>query len=216
LFTLPGGDAATKEPRRAALGLLFAMVGEEVFDRSDLVTILAFSTEELRVLKQMMVRGVQSPETSSMGRLFDAVASIIGARQRCSFEGQAAMELEFAAATVATSSEYPFAYAEQGFRIDWEPMIRAILDDVRTHQPSPQIAARFHNTLVRMIIDVARRVGEHRVVLTGGCFQNLYLCERTITGLQAAGFQPYWHQRVPPNDGGISLGQIIAGAERTS
>ncbi len=97
--------------------------------------------------------------------------------------------------------------------IDWEPMIRMILDDARDGVPSGMIAAKFHNTLAEMIVDIAARVGESKVVLTGGCFQNRYLTERTVQRLTAAGFRPYWHQRVPPNDGGIALGQIIAAAQ---
>src|SRR5579859_418641 len=92
---------------------------------------------------------------------------------------------------------------------DWRPMIRAI---VAEHSPASQTSARFHNTLVAAGIEVARRIGEQRVVLSGGCFQNKYLTERFVAELRAAGFTPYWHQRVPPNDGGIALGQIVAAA----
>jgi len=94
--------------------------------------------------------------------------------------------------------------------IDWEPMITAVLGDVANGVPAGIIAARFHNTMADAIVAVAMRVGESRVVLTGGCFQNRVLTERTISALRAAGFTPYWHQRVPPNDGGLSLGQIAA------
>jgi hydrogenase maturation protein HypF len=93
---------------------------------------------------------------------------------------------------------------------DWEPMVRAILDDVECGAPVPSISSKFHNTLAGVILSIARQIGEQRVVLTGGCFQNRYLLEQTVLRLEQGGFQPYWHQRVPPNDGGISLGQIVA------
>jgi hydrogenase maturation protein HypF len=157
-------------------------------------------------LVRMLRRGVNSPRTSSAGRLFDAVASIIGIRDRCSFEGQAAMELEFAAEAEPSAETYPLEL--NGEIIDWEPMVRMILRD------RSRAAARFHNTLAEAIVSVARHSGEKRVVLSGGCFQNRYLTARAVTALRAAGFQPYWHQRIPPNDGGIAVGQIAAASWR--
>jgi hydrogenase maturation protein HypF len=186
-FRLPGGDRAAREPRRAALSVLYEIFGDTLPDEP---------------LIQMLLRRVNSPRTSSAGRLFDAVASIVGIRDRCSFEGQAAMELEFAADAVPSDGTYPMKL-EDGI-LDWEPMIRLILND------TPKAAARFHNTLVGAIVAVAQRVGEERVVLSGGCFQNRYLTERTVTQLIQAGFKPYWHRRIPPNDGGIAVGQIVA------
>ena len=94
--------------------------------------------------------------------------------------------------------------------VDWAPLIRGILGDMATGRPAWEIAAKFHNTLAVGIVEVARLVGEARVVLTGGCFQNRRLLEGTVTRLRMAGFSPYWHQRVPPNDGGIALGQAVA------
>ena len=94
--------------------------------------------------------------------------------------------------------------------VDWAPMIYAIAGDLESRRPAGLIAARFQNTLVQMIVAVASRAGETRVVLTGGCFQNRWLTERAVLALRAAGFRPYWHQRVPPNDGGIALGQVAA------
>ena len=89
-------------------------------------------------------------------------------------------------------------------------MIEAILSDVQNGVAVGRISAKFHNTLAEVVVTVAKKAGERRVVLSGGCFQNRYLTERTVRRLQAAGFQPYWHQRVPPNDGGIALGQAVA------
>jgi hydrogenase maturation protein HypF len=94
--------------------------------------------------------------------------------------------------------------------VDWEPLIRAVVQDVRNAIPLARISKKFHNTLVEVIVEVARRVAEERVVLTGGCFQNRILVESAVRRLLAEGFRPYWHQRIPPNDGGIALGQIVA------
>jgi hydrogenase maturation protein HypF len=147
----------------------------------------------------------------------DAVAALIGVRQRSTFEGQAAMELEFAADGIETVDAYPFGI-EQGkengssvWVADWRPMVRGILEDIPSAVAAGRIAAKFHNTLVEIIVAVSRCVGELRVVLTGGCFQNRYLTERAVARLCEEGFFPYWHQRVPPNDGGIALGQAVMG-----
>lgn len=217
-FRLPGGAASVKEPRRAAAGLMHGIMGGGLLDRSDLSPVRSFTLSERKMLRTMLGRGIRSPRTSSVGRLFDAVASITGLRQRVSFEGQAAMELEFAIGNERTDDLYPFeihdgegAIYESSLRIiDWEPMVRSILGDLESTVPVSRISARFHNTLAEIIVDVSKRVGEGRVVLTGGCFQNRYLTERTVRRLEAEGLRPYWHQRVPPNDGGIALGQIWA------
>jgi hydrogenase maturation protein HypF len=120
------------------------------------------------------------------------------------------MDLEFAIGDETGDGDYPFAL--DGEVVDWAPMVAAIEADVRGKRPVPAIALCFHHTLSEMIVAVARREGLPRVCLTGGCFQNRVLAERTIARLRAGGFAPYWHQRVPPNDGGIALGQLIAAA----
>ena len=120
------------------------------------------------------------------------------------------MELEFAAAADVTEDYNYIVHSGEPFVIDWEPMIRQILEEVRNRRPIGMIAAKFHNTLANIVVDIARRVGEPRVLLTGGCFQNRRLTERTVAALNAADFRAYWHQRVPPNDGGIALGQVMA------
>ena len=215
-FRLPGGASAVKEPRRTALGVLYEVFGDDLLESMDLDSIRSFSAGEFRVLVRMLQKSIQSPWTSSIGRLFDAVASISGLRQRIRFEGQAAMELEFAIGTETCAGAYPFTVKQGGnpdqalMVIDWEPMIRAIIQDVHDTIPLASIAIKFHNTLVEIIADVAQRVGEPRIVLTGGCFQNRYLIEQSVRRLEKEGFRPYWHQRIPPNDGGIALGQIFA------
>jgi hydrogenase maturation protein HypF len=103
----------------------------------------------------------------------------------------------------------PFDYRPT-YTVDWTDLVIGVLDDVKRNETIPSMSLKFHNTLCAIIVDVAKLCGEQRVVLSGGCFQNKYLTERTIATLRAEGFQPYWHQRVPPNDGGIALGQIYA------
>ena len=211
-FRLPGGDAAAKEPRRAAFGLLHELYGEKASNCKGLHTIAAFSDPELAALRTMLNRGLNSPWCSSIGRLFDVVASLVGLRQQMRFEGQAAMELEFALAGCATDETYPLPLVnqEKASVLDWAPMIEAILCDLKCGVSTGDISARFHNTLAEALVLVAKQVGCERVALSGGCFQNRYLTERAVLRLRAESFQPYWHQRVPTNDGGIALGQIVA------
>lgn len=209
-FRLPGGDAAIKEPRRSALGLLYETLGEEVFDHNELPPIRDFAREESRNLLRMLARGTNSPLTSSAGRLFDAMAAIVGLRQRASFEGQAAMDLEFAIAD-RVEDAYPFALRTGMPQIiDWEPMLITVLNELRQNEPAGVIAAKFHNTLGEIIVAVARGARVTSVVLSGGCFQNEYLLRRCVERLREDGFAPNWHSQVPTNDGGISLGQAVA------
>ena len=213
-FQLAGGDAAIKQPRCSALGVLYEMGGVKALDRADLAPIRDYAPGELALIRQMLVKGVQAPITSSAGRLFDAVASLAGLRQVSTFEGQAAMELEFAIQPCVCEA---YSFEIKGMspcEIDWRPMIEEVLHDVRHGQTANTISAKFHNALVEIIVAVARYAGETRVVLSGGCFQNRYLTERSVQRLIEAGFRPYWHQRIPTNDGGIALGQLVDAARR--
>ncbi|MCU0788710.1 MAG: carbamoyltransferase HypF [Verrucomicrobia bacterium] len=236
-FRLPGGDKAVREPRRCALGLLHELQGGRLEGLAGTPVGSAFPPEELGALARMLERGLNSPLTSSMGRLFDAVASLTGLRQFVRHEGQAAMALEFAADGVDTEGAYalpigncqspgtkgqwrteqpgasstssrPAPHASAV--LDWKPLIEAVLADLRMNVPVGLISARFHNALSEAIVAMARREGLESVVLSGGCFQNRRLLERTITRLRQEGFRPYWHQRVPANDGGIALGQVAS------
>ncbi len=261
-FPLPGGDQAIREPRRTALGMMYAKSGEEIFTQNTLACVNAFTPSEITVIRTMLRKNINSPLTSSVGRLFDGIASLIGLRQQTNYEGETAMELEFATTGHVTDESYPYTImdaetnnlkplprasgASRGvqlstpalsdpdvlpracrgavgrveglnvkplsvrFYVDWFPMIAEIIFD-HTHGISVgHISTKFHNTLTEIIIAVALKIKNRRVVLSGGCFQNKYLTERTIRRLDEEGFTPYWHQRVPPNDGGISLGQIVA------
>lgn len=212
-FRLPGGERAMREPRRSALGLLYETFGDRAFEGR--AALSAFNAEERRILKKMLETGLNAPLTSSAGRLFDAVASLLGLKQTSRFEGEAAMALEFACEGIETEEAYPFRILERGtpkspLIIDWAPLIEAILGELEQSRPIGEIAAFFHNTLSEIMVSVARRIGEEKVVLTGGCFQNKVLTERAMMRLSAEGFQPYRHQQIPPNDGGLAVGQILA------
>ena len=211
-FRLPGGEQAIKEPRRAAIGLLYELFGDALFAMEECAPVRAFSSRERRIIQGMLARQINTPRTSAAGRLFDAVAAILGLHLGSQFEGQAAMKLEWARGGLETDEGYPIRISAErsGLVLDWEPLIWQVLADAKEGVPVAQIATRFHNALVEGIVAVAGQVGEERIVLTGGCFQNRYLTERTVSRLRAEGFRPYWHQRIPPNDGGIALGQIVA------
>ncbi|NOZ05986.1 MAG: carbamoyltransferase HypF [Chloroflexi bacterium] len=221
-FRLPGGDQAVREPRRSALGILYALFGSQSMNRDDLAPVQSCSAEERRVFARMLSQGLNAPVTTSAGRLFDAVAALTGLCQHASFEAQAAMALEFAVdETEATAYHFDLRPPVEGdlvrdaeYVVDWEPVIYALLADRRAGVPPGVIAARFHNGLAEVAIAVARAVGERRVALSGGVFQNRCLLTRIASRLEAEGFRPYVHQRVPPNDGGIALGQVAVAAAR--
>ena len=233
-FRLPGGEAAIREPGRIALALLWELNGEAGLGREYLLPVQAYRPAERRLLGQMLSRGVNSPLTTSAGRLFDGVAALIGLRQRVNFEGQAAIALEFVAdETVRDAYPFallgrpegpavpdggatalPFAPPAGPLILDWQPLVEAILADLRRGVPASIMAARFHNALVEAILAVAQAVAQPRVALSGGCFQNRLLTERATRRLRSAGFEVVLHRLVPPNDGCISLGQVAVAAAR--
>ena len=209
-FSLLGGDEAIKDPRRSALGILFKMYGEVIFESKELQR-LHFSQEEIKIFRKMLENQLNCFLTSSAGRLFDAVAALIGVCQKIKYEGQAAMMLEYVA-DPAEMGTYPFEIQEaKPFRIDWSAVIHGIIEDLRSQVSASRISMKFHRGLSRLILSLAQKSGIEKVILSGGCFQNAILLENTIHLLRDQGFRPYWHQRVPPNDGGISLGQIVLG-----
>ncbi|MCG8347549.1 MAG: carbamoyltransferase HypF, partial [Chloroflexales bacterium] len=222
-FRLPGGEAAIKEPRRVALALLWELCGPSALEQDDLAPIRAFRPAERRLLGQMLDRGFNAPITTSAGRLFDGVAALLGLHQQVSFEGQAAMALEWIADPTVAGA-YPIDILATGvqpaasdetmpsFVVDWRPLLTALLEDLRRGVAAERIAACFHNALVELIVQVARLAGEPQVALSGGCFQNRWLTERAAQRLRWAGFKVLLHRQVPPNDGGISLGQVAVAA----
>jgi hydrogenase maturation protein HypF len=214
-FRLPGGEMAVREPRRTALAILHQIWGENGFQDRSLAPVAEFSKTELGLIRQMLVKGFNAPITTSAGRLFDAVAALVGLCQQVSFEGQAAMELESAIEPGVTVF-YPFELGNGVPQvIDWAPMIGEILIDLRQGTSIGIISVKFHNTLAEIIVAIGQQIVTPKVVLTGGCFQNRYLLEQAVLRLSQAGFKVYWHQRVPPNDGGVALGQVVAAARKS-
>ncbi|MCP4201469.1 MAG: carbamoyltransferase HypF [bacterium] len=226
-FRLPGGDAAVREPRRVALALLWETFGEAGFERHDLASVRSFENGERAPLARMLASGFGSPVTTSAGRLFDGVAALLDLRQRVAFEGQAAMALEFIADREERGAyPLPLESREAGsetshhdglsvaLELDWRPLVEAVLGDFRRGIAVGIIAARFHRALVEAIVDVASELGEERVALAGGCFQNRLLSEWSAERLRRAGFEVLMHRRLPPNDGSISFGQVVVAAAR--
>ena len=213
-FRLPGGDRAVKEPRRSAIGLLYELFGGRLLQMVELGPVASFDGSECEVLVRMLERAVHSPLTSSAGRLFDGVAALLNLHLFNEFEGQAAMSLEYLCDGSADRT-YPFILRggdQEGCAIiDWEPMVRGVLDDLESESPRT-IAGRFHGTLTEIIAAVAGETDLETVVLSGGCFQNRVLLESTARKLRNMGKEAVWHRRVPANDGGIALGQLAVAA----
>jgi len=211
-FHLPGGEKAITEPRRVAIGLLYEIYGDKLFEMTTLAPVKSLAGDEKSVIAEMLRKNLNSPVTSSAGRLFDAVSSLLGIRQITRYEGQAAMELEFAIGKNKCEESYPFEIKPGGGIniVDWEQIVRSIINDIKDNVAVGLISIRFHNTMAEIMVEMARKAGVERVALSGGCFQNKYLTECAIERLKNAGFRPYSHQRIPPNDGGIALGQIAA------
>ncbi len=198
-----GGDNAVRQPWRMALSYLVDAFGATLPDLPGLAPIPPLVEQALR-------KGINTVQTSSCGRLFDAVAALTGIRNEANYEGQAAMELEAAAAD-GIADRYSFD-VEDGI-VDWRESTRQIVGDIQAGVPAAVVSARFHNSVAACIVEVCRRLrdseGLRRVCLSGGSFQNWRLLESAVTGLERTGFDVYWHRRVPPNDGGLSLGQAV-------
>ena len=213
---LPGGDAGIRRPYRVAMAHLWS-AGLPWDD--DLPCVAACSPVERRILQQQLERAVHCPPTSSMGRLFDAIAALIGVRQTITYEAQAAIELE-ARCDEAEGGRYPWtietATDDDGLVLDPAPMLRAIVGDLRAGVRTRAIASKVHNTIAELIVEVSAHLrdqtGLTTVALSGGVFQNVALLRRTLIGLRAAGFRVLTHQAVPPNDGSLALGQAAIGA----
>ncbi len=202
-FGLPGGDAAVREGWRSAASLLFEVFGKEC-DASDVLDRSAGKPRlDAARIRSMLERGINVVPTTSVGRLFDAVACISGIARENRFEGQAAMLLENEIGALRTEEAYPLADG------NWGPLIPAVVADQRAGIPVSVMAARFHNALIAWIVEVVEQSGLKQIVFSGGVFQNRYLTERAAAALEARGFTVHTHRRVPPNDGGIALGQVV-------
>ncbi len=209
---LPGGDAATRKPARIAYAYLLA-AGLDADDES-LPHHQALSAVERGVIRRQIEQGINTPLTSSVGRVFDAISALLGVCYATTYEGQAAIELE-ALADARADGVYPLAADARGV-IDPAPLLAACLDDLRAGVPVSVIAGRAHNSIAALITRVCQRIAAetdvHEVALTGGVFQNVTLLSKTVPLLEAAGLQIYTHRQVPPNDGGLALGQAVIGA----
>jgi hydrogenase maturation protein HypF len=216
---LPGGDRAVREPWRTALShLLDAGADPARLERR-------IEPYALRTIRKMLDKKVNTPITSSMGRLFDAVAALAGVRDVASYEAQAALELEWLAASVAPDSCYPFelvdsAPDQEPMQVDTRPLIRAVWRDAEVGADAGQIGRRFHSTLVEIIVAVCNRLRQltqiDAVTLSGGVFMNALLTVETDRRLRRAGFRVFRHQLTPPSDGSLSLGQLAVAASRVN
>ncbi len=217
-FLLPGGDKAVRDTRRSGIGLLYGIYGDRIFTMNRVLTRFDFSSAELTALTKILPARLNCSVTSSAGRLFDAVAAILGICRENSFEGQAGMMLESRAILNPSAETYPIGIAEKDncHTLDYSIMIKDMICDIASGNDIDAIPSKFHNSLVYGIVEMANRIGVERIALSGGCFQNGVLQERTLCELSRNGFEVYVHHRVPPNDGGISFGQAVAAIEYTN
>jgi hydrogenase maturation protein HypF len=247
---LPGGAAAIKRPRRTAIGYVLTLLGENALNtviasdlpakawqagakQSQLASIGQVTEVEIEVIKRQIERKINSPLSSSMGRLFDAISALLGVRGEIDYEGQAAVELEMVAhssvvarhvpseareldeAISGNNESYPYHIVEdEGIRIvRLRDLLSAVIEDLHQGASKGRIAVKFHNTVARMINEmchlIANETGVSQVALSGGVFQNRLLLRKTVSLLESSGFQVFTHRQVPCNDGGISLGQAV-------
>ncbi|WP_457678502.1 carbamoyltransferase HypF [Thermovibrio sp.] len=205
-FKLPGGEKAVKEPFRTAASLLVECGIEPE-------GVLKVGERELSLIKLSLKREINAPTTSSMGRLFDGVSAILGLKYRASYQAQGAIVLEEAARKSRTKKSFK-AVVKEG-KVDWREMVLELLELKRKGSPTEELAKMFHNWVVKVSLLAAKEIREKRgiakVGLTGGVFQNKLLTETLSERLKEEGFKVLTHQVVPPNDGGISLGQAVYG-----
>ena len=225
---LPGGHAAIKRPYRTAIGYTLALSEEDALStvigaeakQSELASVRRVTEVEIDVIKRQIERKINSPLTSSMGRLFDAVSALLGIRGEIDYEGQAAIELEMAAydddlGQANADESYPYRIADDhGMKVVLlRNLFSAIIDDLHRDTSKGTISVRFHNTVARMTSQMCRliadEIGIKQVALSGGVFQNRLLFRKTVSLLESSGFQVFTHSQVPCNDGGISLGQAV-------
>jgi hydrogenase maturation protein HypF len=222
---LPGGAAAIKKPYRAAVGYILTLLGENALD-GDLPVMRRVDDAEIEVIKRQIERKINSPLSSSMGRLFDAISALVGIRGEIDYEGQAAVELEMAAhssvsarkldgAISDASQSYPYCILEdKGIKIvRLKDLLSAVIEDLQKGISKGTISVKFHNTVTQMINEMCRSIADDtgiaQVALSGGVFQNRLLLRKTVRLLENSGFQVFTHRQVPCNDGGISLGQAV-------
>ena len=212
-LALPGGEAAMREPWRSALGALITLYGDTAFEMSELPVIATLSPTETQVLRTVLTRRINAPFTSSAGRLFDAVAALLGLCRTSSYEGEAATAVEFSAARAIEAHALDrivlVADGAGPVVLDWRPMLASLVAGLADGVPAEPLALGFHQALADAIVAVAETIGIADVLLTGGCFQNAVLAVTAQQRLAAAGFVVHTHRRIPPNDGGLAAGQAM-------
>lgn len=201
-FRLPGSAKAIREPRRSALGLLHALFGSNI-------VFPAFTEEETKVLISSLEKKVQAPICSSMGRLFDGVSSLLDCCQINDYEGHAAIVLEALVGNQGPNYSIHLNKKETIWQMDWRELIQRIIEDKKRGVDVAEIAFGFHQSLAKVIVALAQKASLPTVLLTGGVMQNKVLLEMSIDGLKQAGFKPYWHHQIPPNDSGLAVGQLM-------
>ncbi|MBU4349042.1 carbamoyltransferase HypF, partial [bacterium] len=217
-YLLPGGDKAIVEPWRMAYSYLYSIYGSKA-KTLDIDFNRRMDYDKLSIIEKMIDKNINSPLTSSCGRLFDAASSLIGVRDEISYEGQAAMELESFCAS-GIKERYNFCICKEGeeFIIDPQEIFIDIIADLKKGVDKKVMSAKFHNTVAEFTFGLCGKIRENsginKIALSGGVFQNKYLTEKVVSLLEDKGFKVYIQRKVPPNDGGISLGQaVIAGSE---
>jgi len=210
---LVGGVVAIRKPYRMALSYLYTLLGED-FELNGL-PLGEINPAELEIIKQQLKRKINSPMTSSAGRLFDAVSALVGVRGEIDYEAQAAIELEMLASDAMNAKAYPFVInSEEGIGVvGLRELLSALVRDVKDKVPPPEISLKFHNTIAEITAEMCKSIAKEskikRVALSGGVFQNRLLLRLTMAALQKEGFDVLTHRLVPPNDGGVSLGQAV-------
>jgi len=233
-YRLPGGEICMREPRRVALSLLYETFGEACLEM-DVPPIRSLGSHLAAALIELLKKDVNCPVTTSMGRLFDGISSILGLCHINTFEGEAALALEFAAERFFTPSRpegyslpfttlYPqkrgrgkgFHPASMPFNVNWEPLVRSIVKETMDKHPSGKIGMKFHQALANMIVDARNMFSSHKIVLSGGVFQNSLLNQSIHANLREKDFVMHTHHYFPSHDGGIALGQATHSIFRTS
>lgn len=212
---MPGAAAAIREPWRMAVAYLHATFGDRFRERR-LPILSGTDPAAIDAVVKMAAAGINTPMTSSLGRLFDGVAAMAGIKNRVAFEGQAAMALEMVAAENPAGT-YPWEWTDDSvFRLRIEPIVNGVVSDIENGVAVGVMSRRFHDTLVAAFCDICTRIGKERGIrkaaLSGGVFQNTLLLESMVPALEACGFDVYTHRLVPANDGGIALGQAVSAA----
>jgi len=215
---LPGGAAAIRQPWRMALACLISGYGEKETSRLPLAVVRKAGEQNVRLIARLVERGLNTPPTSSAGRLFDAVAALVGVpgSRRTTYEGQAAIELELAAEGPADHA-YPFRLrpgeAGEGWVVETRGIVGGVVEDLLAAREAGKISSRFHRTVAEVVVagceEIRTAGGASAVALSGGTFQNLLLLDQVVELLTGKGFEVYRHRRVPTNDGGIALGQAV-------